>query len=38
MWKGIFGDSYMGQWLNSKAHGHGVHQWKNGDRFEGSWH
>jgi len=25
MWRGIFGDSYMGQWVESKAHGHGVH-------------
>ena len=37
MWRGIFGDSYLGQWKNSKADGHGVHQWKNGDRYEGSW-
>eukprot|EP00347_Sterkiella_histriomuscorum_P023931 403332889 len=25
------------EWKNSKADGYGVHQWKNGDRYEGEW-
>ncbi|MFO0116502.1 MAG: hypothetical protein ACK521_02410 [bacterium] len=27
----------MGEWKQSKADGYGVHQWKNGDRYEGEW-
>jgi hypothetical protein len=23
--------------LESKANGYGIHQWKNGDRYEGEW-
>ena len=37
MWKGLQGDSYIGEWKNSKADGYGVHTWKNGDRYEGEW-
>jgi hypothetical protein len=34
---GIHGDSYIGEWKNSKADGYGVHIWANGDRYEGEW-
>ena len=27
---GIHGDSYIGEWKQSKAEGYGVHTWKNG--------
>ena len=27
---GIHGDSYIGEWKQSKAEGYGVHNWKNG--------
>jgi hypothetical protein len=37
MWKGIEGDSYIGEWRYSRAEGYGVHVWKNGDRYEGEW-
>lgn len=29
------GDSYIGEWKNSKAHGYGVHTWSSGDKYEG---
>lgn len=29
--EGIHGDSYIGEWKNSKADGYGVHIWKNGN-------
>lgn len=37
MWHGCDGDSYIGQWRNSKAEGYGVHIFSNGDRYEGEW-
>ena len=37
IWKGLLGDSYIGEWFESKVHGYGVHTWKNGDRYEGEW-
>jgi hypothetical protein len=30
IWKGTKGDSYIGLWKRGKAHGIGVHVWKNG--------
>jgi len=30
VWKGPDGDSYIGEWKQSKADGYGVHVWKNG--------
>jgi len=27
----------MGEWVASKAHGYGVHNWSNGDKYEGEW-
>jgi hypothetical protein len=33
----MHGDSYIGEWKNSKADGYGVHIWANGDRYEGEW-
>lgn len=35
MWKGINGDSYVGEWSKGLVHGFGVHIWINGDRYEG---
>ena len=35
---GIYNDSYIGDWVMSKAQGYGVHVWKNGDRYEGEWY
>ena len=29
--------SYLGEWKHNKVHGYGVHQWKNGDKYEGQW-
>jgi hypothetical protein len=37
MWKGVNGDSYIGEWKDSRADGYGVHVWSNGDRYEGEW-
>jgi hypothetical protein len=37
MWKGLEGDSYIGEWRFSWAEGYGVHVWKSGDRYEGEW-
>lgn len=36
-WKNTKGDHYIGEWKNSKAHGHGIHVWSNGDKYEGQW-
>lgn len=33
MWKGVKGDSYVGEWRMGKADGYGVHVWTNGDRY-----
>jgi len=33
VWKGNQGDSYIGEWRNSKAEGYGVHMWKNGTEY-----
>jgi hypothetical protein len=30
-------DSYVGEWKKGKADGYGVHNWMNGDRYEGEW-
>ena len=27
----------MGEWRDNKVWGYGVHQWQNGDRYEGEW-
>ena len=32
VWKGIFNDSYIGEWKNNKTEGYGVHVWKNGKK------
>lgn len=37
MWRGVYGDCYIGEWKNSIAEGYGVHVWKNGDKYEGEW-
>jgi hypothetical protein len=31
------GDSFVGEWYHSKANGFGVHEYPNGDRYEGTW-
>jgi len=43
VWKGLKGDSYIGEWKFGKADGYGVniiiilkvHTWINGDKYEG---
>lgn len=37
MWKGVKGDSYVGEWFSSKANGYGVHLYPSGDKYEGMW-
>lgn len=27
----------MGEWRDNKVWGYGVHQWFNGDKYEGEW-
>ncbi|MFM7851870.1 MAG: hypothetical protein ACKO96_08120 [Flammeovirgaceae bacterium] len=27
----------MGEWVDSKAQGYGVHVWENNDKYEGEW-
>jgi hypothetical protein len=29
MWRGVKGDSYIGEWKFGKADGYGVHKWIN---------
>ena len=38
MWTGVDGkENYIGQWVDGKAEGYGVHVWANGDKYEGEW-
>ena len=32
-WKASNGDSYMGQWVNNKVEGYGVHKSHNGQSY-----
>jgi hypothetical protein len=34
---GTQSDSYIGQWVDGKCEGYGVHAWQNGDKYEGEW-
>ena len=37
IWKGMQGDSYLGEWKNGKADGYRVDTWLNGDIYEGQF-
>ena len=37
VWKGVKGESYIGQWHTGRAQGYGVHVFANGDKYEGEW-
>ena len=33
MWRGVNGDTYLGEWTRDKVNGFGVHTYYNGDRY-----
>ena len=37
IWKGVDGESYIGEWRMSRVWGYGIHEWVNGDKYEGEW-